>query len=670
MPGWTRLLGLAGAGKRGSSNWNRYLAGYLDDVGVDPNDGEAFRKAESAARRAYTASISDPSENMPGRRSAYYGPGSTTGSGLFGFGEEVIRSQLRAKTLDVGEFGTLEGGLNALQGIVNAIKSASVKDAISALGGLLKREVLVYLQQQTDLFQSVNEKMAMTGDLAEAFRDELMLASPDTIRLGISLREMSDAVSDLVSQSGKFKLLSSDTIKEMALASKFTSDMKTFANMGRNYELIGLGIKDMSLLVQKMGIQSMSLGLNARTTTSMINENLKNLNMYGFKNGVEGLNRMVQRSIEFRQNMQNVFNIAEKVWSPEGALEIVSNLQMIGGAYADMNDPIKLMYMATNDVEGLQKAILETSKSLVTFNEEQGRFQVMGANLRRAKEMANLFGISMNELTETAVAGAERVQASLDLMSAGLIMPEDDKEFLTNLSRMEGGRMVIEIPQTLREQLGMGQEESVLALEEMKDFQKEAILLNKKQFEKMTMEEIARQQVTAVENIERDVSFLRAVARVTVGQDVASLLENALGITQSVVSSESYKVTDKLAAGLKTGHDALLAEARRQFPQLQGIRSGQQEMVNEVKETRRSEETRQRAELTTSAKSETIKPFEELGRKTTTPTTNISPIVERKVIDVNFNPLHSSLDEVAKIFWGDPRWQEKFKDGFLYPFSN
>lgn len=670
MPGWTRLLGLAGAGKRGSSNWNRYLAGYLDDVGVDPNDGEAFRKAESAARRAYTASISDPSENMPGRRAAYYGPGSTTGSGLFGFGEEVIRSQLRAKTSDVGEFGTLEGGLNALQGIVNAIKSASVKDAISALGGLLKREVLVYLQQQTDLFQSVNEKMAMTGDLAEAFRDELMLASPDTIRLGISLREMSDAVSDLVSQSGKFKLLSSDTIKEMALASKFTSDMKTFANMGRNYELIGLGIKDMSLLVQKMGIQSMSLGLNARTTTSMINENLKNLNMYGFKNGVEGLNRMVQRSIEFRQNMQNVFNIAEKVWSPEGALEIVSNLQMIGGAYADMNDPIKLMYMATNDVEGLQKAILETSKSLVTFNEEQGRFQVMGANLRRAKEMANLFGISMNELTETAVAGAERVQASLDLMSAGLIMPEDDKEFLTNLSRMEGGRMVIEIPQTLREQLGMGQEESVLALEEMKDFQKEAILLNKKQFEKMTMEEIARQQVTAVENIERDVSFLRAVARVTVGQDVASLLENALGITQSVVSSESYKVTDKLAAGLKTGHDALLAEARRQFPQLQGIRSGQQEMVNEVKETRRSEETRQRAELTTSAKSETIKPFEELGRKTTTPATNTSPIVERKVIDVNFNPLHSSLDEVAKIFWGDPRWQEKFKDGFLYPFSN
>lgn len=668
MPSWLRLLGLTGAGKRGSANWNRYLAGYLDDLGIDPNDADAFRRAEATARRSYAASISDPSENLPGRRGASYGPG-TTGAGLLGFGEEIVKSQLKKRTLDVGEFGSIEGGIEAMQGIINAIKHLSVREAVTSLGSLMKREILVYLKNQADLFQSVNEKMAMTGELAEAFRDELMLASPDAIRLGISLAEMSNSVGELVAQSGKFKLLSSDTIKEMALASKFTEDMKTLAGMGRNYELIGLGIRDMSLLIEKMGIRSMSLGLNARTTTSMVNENLKNLNSYGFKNGVEGLNRMTQRSIEFRQNMQNVFDVAEKVWSPEGALEIVSNLQMIGGAYADMNDPIKLMYMATNDVEGLQKAILETAKSLVTFNEEQGRFQVMGANLRRAKEMAGLFGISMKELTDTAVAGAERVQASLDLMSAGLVMPEEDKEFLTNLSRMEGGRMVIEVPQTLRKQLGMNQEQTVLALEDMKDFQKEALLTNKKVFEKMTMEEIARQQVTAVENIERDVSFLRAVARVTVGQDIASLLENALGITQTVVSGESYKVADKLASGLRSGHDALLAEARRQFPQLQGIRAGQQEVVNEIKETRTSETSKQqKADITTNAKAESIKTKEESGK--TTPNTATTPIVERKIIDVNFNPLSSSLDSVARIFWGDPRWQEKFKDGFLYPFSN
>lgn len=668
MPSWLRLLGLAGAGKRGSANWNRYLAGYLDDLGIDPNDADAFRRAEATARRSYAASIADPSENLPGRRGASYGPG-TTGTGLLGFGEEIVRSQLKARTLDVGEFGSLEGGIEAMQGIINAIKHLSVREAVTSLGSLMKREILVYLKNQADLFQSVNEKMAMTGELAEAFRDELMLASPDAIRLGISLAEMSDSVGELVAQSGKFKLLSSDTIKEMALASKFTEDMKTFAGMGRNYELIGLGIRDMSLLVEKMGIRSMSLGLNARTTTSMVNENLKNLNTYGFKNGVEGLNRMVQRSIEFRQNMQSVFNVAEKVWSPEGALEIVSNLQMIGGAYADMNDPIKLMYMATNDVEGLQKAIQETAKSLVTYNEEQGRFVVTGANLRRAKEMSDLLNISMEDLTNTAVAGAERVQASMDLISAGLTMPEEDKEFLTNLSRMEGGRMVIEVPQTLRKQLGMDQEQTILALEDMKDFQKEALLDNKKVFEKMTMEEIARQQVTAVENIERDVSFLRAVARVTVGQDIASLLENALGITQTVVSGESYKVADKLASGLRSGHDALLAEARRQFPQLQGIRAGQQEVVNEIKETRTSEASKQqKVDITTNAKAESIKTKEESGK--TTPNTATTPIVERKIIDVNFNPLSSSLDSVARIFWGDPRWQEKFKDGFLYPFSN
>ena len=93
------------------------------------------------------------------------------------------------------------------------------------------------------------------------------------------------------------------------------------------------------------------------------------------------MSKMVQRSMEFRMNMQSVFGLAEKVWNPDSALETVANLQMIGGAYQDLNDPIKLMYMATNDVEGLQDAIIGAAKSLVTYNREQGRFQVTGANL-------------------------------------------------------------------------------------------------------------------------------------------------------------------------------------------------------------------------------------------------------------------------------------------------
>ena len=45
--------------------------------------------------------------------------------------------------------------------------------------------------------------------------------------------------------------------------------------------------------------------------------------------------------------------------------------------------------MATNNVEGLQDAIIGVAGSMATYNTEQGRFEITGINLRRAKDLAN-----------------------------------------------------------------------------------------------------------------------------------------------------------------------------------------------------------------------------------------------------------------------------------------
>ena len=328
---------------------------------------------------------------------------SSVGSG--NFLKDIVDKQMKPKAGDQGEFGTLQKSASVFFDAKGGLNS--VKEILSKMAVLLKDEVLIYLDQQSKLLMKINEETGLTGKLSEEFREEIMKASPEVIRLGISFEELMNSVSGLVAQSGKFRLLSEDTIKEMALASKFTTDMQTLTNMGINFERAGLGAKDMAMTVEKMGLNSMRLGLNARTTTTMINDNLKNLNQFGFKNGIDGLNKMAQKSIEFRMNMESVFKMGEKVWDPEGALNMVANLQVIGGAFGDLNDPIKLMYMATNNVEGLQDAITGAAKSLVTYNEEQGRFEVTGANLRRAKAMADELGMTLGDLTQTAVASLQ-----------------------------------------------------------------------------------------------------------------------------------------------------------------------------------------------------------------------------------------------------------------------
>jgi len=291
--------------------------------------------------------------------------------------------------------------------------------------------------------------------------------------------------------------------------------------------------------VDKMALSSFQLGLNAKKTTEGVVTNLAKLNQFGFKDGVDGLNRMVQKSVEFKTNLSDIFNLADKVMDPTNAIELSANLQVIGGALGDFNDPLKMIYMATNNVEGLQDALIGSVEQLVQFNNESGRFEITGANLRRAKAMAEALGMSYDDLANTAVNAAQRTSAFTEMLSSGMIMDEGLKEFVANMAQMKNGQMVVEITsKELREELG-GKTE--IALSQMTD--KQAALLKGYQDEFISMDttDIAIQQVNLMQNLDRNLSFIAASTRLAAGKDINKLLEltglNTKEINNSLRSS-------------------------------------------------------------------------------------------------------------------------------------
>jgi len=534
--------------------------GGRDDGPVINTQFEAYKAHKGSFNRGLTSD--------KGSSGNQYGS-STRGTGYV---DRLLKTQIRPEAGDEGEFRSLEKGLSAFfdqQG-----KFRGWKGSIKEMGELFKDEIELHLQQQNDLLADMSKNTGIVGQLGHEFREEIMAASPFAESLGISFQELRESVTGLVGESGKFKLLSEDTIKQMELASVFTEDMKAFAGMGKDFEKIGLGVSDMSREIDKAGHSALEVGLNARLTTKMIDENLSKINAYGFKNGVAGLNNMVQKSVEFRMNMSEVFKLADAVWDPEGALNVVANLQMIGGAFGDLNDPIKLMYMATNNVEGLQDALQGAAKTLVTFNNEQGRFEITGANLRRAHEMAKTLGIDFTELTNGAVAAMERTTAASDLMSAGLIMDDKDREFLTNLAQMKEGKMVIEVPPDLRKQLGVSADNTAVALESMTAEQAKMLLDQRDAFKKMTSEDYARSQVSLLQNIDRDLSFIRASIRVGMGQAAGEALEEIPGFDKDVISNESKKIRDKAVAGILDAKDFLVEKIHGVMKPVGGTQSG------------------------------------------------------------------------------------------------
>lgn len=370
--------------------------------------------------------------------------------------------------------------------------------------GTLEDEILKQLARESQFHTDINEKMGITGELSRAYRDSMLETEPAARRLGFDLQSITNMMTELSEKSMRFNLISQDTMtKSFETARAFGLNLTQLADAMSEYESVGVGAADALIKINTAARSSLSLGLNSRKTTEELTKSLGKLNEYGFANGVQGLNRMVQKSAEFRMNMQNVFTIADKVMNPDSAIELTANLQVLGGAIGDFNDPLKLMYMATNNVEGLQDALINAAGGLATYNKEQGRFEVTGVNLRRAKEMANQLGMTVGELNKTAIASQERLLANTELLSRGFRIESKDKEFITNMAQMKDGKMSIVIPPTLVGKLGkeIGNQ-SEIAIDRLTQDQIDALEKYRTEIEDANPADLARAQFTATKNIE------------------------------------------------------------------------------------------------------------------------------------------------------------------------
>ncbi len=393
--------------------------------------------------------------------------------------------------------------------------SQSLKDGLKGLfsTGLsnLFEGMVDIVNKEVELRNKLNGQIGIGKDLSRDYRNNIVDAYDGVQGMGYSFDELSDTAISATKETGRFFTMNSSVMEDMAVTSRaFIGDMKEMAPILRSFELVGIGAEKTLENINSGGKSSLTLGLNIRKTTEEFQKNIGKINQYGFENGIQGLNRMVQKSVEFRMNMQNVFDVAEKVMSPEKAIDLAANLQVLGGAVGALGDPFQMMYMATNNVEGLQDALIGAAESLAVYSEESGRFEISGINLRRARAMAEELGMSYQDLSNMAIAAAERTSAAQDIIASGVSADEKQIEFLTNLARMgKDGKMVIEVPTILQEQLG-----KTIELEDLNQTTANAILENQKAFEKMDTKDIALEQFTETQKLALTVSEIAAMLKV------------------------------------------------------------------------------------------------------------------------------------------------------------
>ena len=332
-------------------------------------------------------------------------------------------------------------------------------------------------------------------------------AATEGAEFGLRANELLAAFKAITQEIGRNLYISPEVMQRTALLTK-TLDGFDGSKFAEAFDSVGMSLDDAVGGIDNADgaltdvIQTgQELGVTMEQFLGDVVGNIKLINTYGFENGVEGLSRMVARSQALGLEMSTVTGMAEKFLDPEGAIDFAARMQVIGGAVGDLADPFKLMYMATNDLEGLQDAIVETAAAAVTFDKEKNSFVISPESRRQLRDQADAMGMSYQELADTAVKSARRAAVFSELEFVG-DMSETDKELIASMAQIgKGGTAQVKIP---------GIEEMV-DVANVTDDQME--LLRK---EGMTDSDIYQQQLTVAEKSEQALARIEAAARVQI----------------------------------------------------------------------------------------------------------------------------------------------------------
>ena len=382
------------------------------------------------------------------------------GKEFYGFESEAdLKSYVtQQKSESSFETGTSSGGVEigaGLQGLFeNMAKERKamdmqISDVIrytkQTAGGAIKNrketfsDLMDILTLTDDIRQNIVKGFGLGGGLMDDFVATTVYAAQEFEGFALTANDAFEVMSNTVKELGRTIAVPPSALADLTKL-QFLYEGLDAGNLVGEFDKIGMGTQAAADATVDAIQGAQSMGAVTSKFLPAVTKEIEKINTYGFKNGVDGLAKMVAESQILGLNFGEVISLADKLYSPEAAVELAAELQMIGGAANEMLDPFQLMYMAQNDVEGLKDAIVDTAQSAVQFNNETGQFEIGSPESRmRLKAQAEAMGMDFQDLANSAIKAKKRTAAITELGSM-TALSEKDRELIASMADIgEGG---------------------------------------------------------------------------------------------------------------------------------------------------------------------------------------------------------------------------------------
>lgn len=194
---------------------------------------------------------------------------------------------------------------------------------------------------------------------------------------------------------------------DIAAMNRLMGEGSTIA-IATGLERFGVGIDEVGDHITSMFNDTTKKGVVFGKVSKTFADNIKLAQNYTFKRGLDSLREMAVYSTKMRLDMQSVAAFADKVSTPEGAIDTAASLQVLGGSFAQFANPMAMLYEGLNDFEGLGKRMNDMVARLGKWNSQTGEVEFSSFNRQRIKAAAQAMGVDYGSMMENAQTNARR----------------------------------------------------------------------------------------------------------------------------------------------------------------------------------------------------------------------------------------------------------------------
>jgi hypothetical protein len=285
--------------------------------------------------------------------------------------------------------------------------------------------------------------------VSESYRKTMSQIYLENMELGFAYDDSSKLISSMASEMKRMvPFTQANATNALVLGKVIGETPEEVGKLISQMTAYGNSQKKSIDVLNKATMTARAFGLDAKTLTKTVSDNIQKAQIYGFKNGVEGLTKMAAQAQRVGFDLKYAQTVSDGILEGglEDAVKKSSELQALGGNIGALGDPGQLYRMAMYDIEGLQDEIIKASSSAVEFNETTGDFKIGGEEMLRLRQQAKILGLTYEDVAKGAI-NARKEQEIMSRVGSLSNLTEEQRGLVSSLAEIgPGGQISIDLP--------------------------------------------------------------------------------------------------------------------------------------------------------------------------------------------------------------------------------